>query len=68
MSKTRIETPCIAVCLIEPKTSLCFGCGRTLPEIARWGRMGSAERLSIMSELKQRMLNAGLVQVESSDT
>ena len=39
-----IETPCIAVCMIDPRTSLCFGCGRTLPEIARWHRIDNAER------------------------
>lgn len=66
MSETSKATPCIAVCLIDPKTSLCFGCGRTLPEIARWGRMDNAERLSIMSGLRQRMLDAGLVQAEKS--
>ena len=54
------ETPCIAVCMIDPKTSLCFGCGRTLPEIARWHRMESAERLSLMAELPARMRDAGL--------
>ena len=58
----KIETPCISVCLIDPKTSLCRGCGRTLPEIARWGRMESAERLSIMAALPQRMIDAGLVE------
>ena len=68
MNETRKETPCIAVCLMDPKTDLCFGCGRTLPEIARWGRMDSAERQSIMSSLRQRMLNAGLVQAERSGT
>jgi len=51
---------------MDPKTNLCLGCGRTLPEIARWGRMDSAERLSIMSGLRQRMLDAGLLQAESS--
>ncbi|MDB5564133.1 MAG: hypothetical protein JWP84_699, partial [Tardiphaga sp.] len=39
------ETPCIAVCIIDPQTSLCLGCGRTLPEIARWFKLESAERL-----------------------
>jgi uncharacterized protein len=56
------ETPCIAVCMIDPKTSLCFGCGRTLPEIARWHRMESAERHAVMAQLASRMANAGLVQ------
>ena len=54
------ESPCIAVCMIDPKSRLCFGCGRTLPEIARWGRMTSDERLSIMAELSDRMAQAGL--------
>jgi predicted Fe-S protein YdhL (DUF1289 family) len=66
MNEPNKETPCTAVCLMDAKTSLCFGCGRTLPEIARWGRMESAERLSIMSTLRQRMLAAGLLQAESS--
>jgi predicted Fe-S protein YdhL (DUF1289 family) len=54
------ETPCIAVCMIDPKTKLCFGCGRTLPEIARWHRMESAERLAVMEGLAVRMAEAGL--------
>ena len=54
------ETPCIAVCMIDPRTSLCFGCGRTLPEIARWHRMESAERLAVMAQLAGRMTEAGL--------
>jgi predicted Fe-S protein YdhL (DUF1289 family) len=57
------ETPCIAVCIIDPKTSLCFGCGRTLPEIARWPRMESAERLAVMAQLAARMAEAGLAQL-----
>ena len=58
------ETPCIAVCMIDPATSLCLGCGRTLPEIARWHRMDSAERLAVMARLPARMLEAGLPQPE----
>jgi predicted Fe-S protein YdhL (DUF1289 family) len=54
------ETPCIAVCMMDPKTKLCFGCGRTLPEIARWHRMESAERLAVMEGLAERMAEAGL--------
>jgi predicted Fe-S protein YdhL (DUF1289 family) len=54
------ETPCIDVCQIDPKTSLCFGCGRTLPEIARWGAMASAERRAVMAMLAARMADAGL--------
>jgi hypothetical protein len=48
--------------MIDPKTSLCLGCGRTLPEIARWHRMESAERLAVMALLSARMTEAGLAQ------
>mgnify|MGYP006333214407 CR=1 FL=1 len=34
--------------MMDPATKLCFGCGRTLPEIARWHRMDRAERLAVM--------------------
>jgi predicted Fe-S protein YdhL (DUF1289 family) len=48
--------------MIDPRTSLCFGCGRTLPEIARWHRMESAERHAVMAQLATRMADAVLVQ------
>ncbi|MDE2375966.1 DUF1289 domain-containing protein [Bradyrhizobium sp.] len=54
------DTPCIDVCQIDPKSGLCFGCGRTLPEIARWPSMTSAERRAVMAELAARMADAGL--------
>jgi predicted Fe-S protein YdhL (DUF1289 family) len=50
--------------MIDPKTSLCFGCGRTLPEIARWHRMESAQRLAVMAQLAARMTEAGLARPE----
>jgi uncharacterized protein len=54
------DTPCIAVCIIDPRTNLCLGCGRTLPEIARWSQMNSAERQAVMAQLSARMTAAGL--------
>ena len=60
------ETPCVAVCMIDPKTKLCFGCGRTLPEIARWHTMESAERLALMALLPERMADAGLQPIAGS--
>ena len=62
-----IETPCIAVCMMDARTNLCFGCGRTLPEIARWHRMESSERLSVMAELPVRMEQAGLPRIEPAN-
>ena len=58
------DTPCIAVCMMDPKTKLCFGCGRTLPEIARWHKMDRVERLDVMALLPARMTEAGLPRME----
>jgi predicted Fe-S protein YdhL (DUF1289 family) len=58
------ETPCISVCQMDPRTNLCFGCGRALPEIARWSGMDSAERAAIMAQLSSRMEEAGLPPVQ----
>ena len=46
--------------MIDPKTSPCFGHGRTLPKIARWHGMDSAEQRAVMAELPQRMADTGL--------
>jgi uncharacterized protein len=53
--------------MMDPRTNLCFGCGRTLPEIARWHRMESAERLTVMAELPARMEQAGLPRLEPTN-
>jgi predicted Fe-S protein YdhL (DUF1289 family) len=53
-----ISTPCMKVCLIDPETGLCEGCGRTRAEIATWGRFSEEERLAIMSGLEDRMRKA----------
>ncbi len=58
------ETPCIAVCIMDPRTSLCLGCGRTLPEIARWHRMDTAERHAVMALLAGRMADGCIAQPE----
>lgn len=52
-----IETPCIQVCVVDPASRLCRGCGRTLDEIGRWTIMTDAERRRVMAELPARRLN-----------
>jgi predicted Fe-S protein YdhL (DUF1289 family) len=46
--------------MIDPRSGLCFGCGRTLAEIGCWGSMESAERRALMALLESRMAAAGL--------
>lgn len=55
---TRASTPCIRVCLLDPETGLCEGCGRTREEIASWFRFSEEERVRIMAELQERMRKA----------
>ena len=52
--------------MIDPESGLCYGCGRTLPEIASWYRLESAERQAVMATLAQRLLDAGLTPPGSS--
>jgi len=53
-----IASPCTKVCLIDPATGLCSGCGRTLAEIAAWLRLDTGERRRIMAELPGRLERA----------
>jgi predicted Fe-S protein YdhL (DUF1289 family) len=50
-----ISSPCNKVCTIDPRSSLCLGCGRTLSEIAQWASLPETERVRIMAELPARM-------------
>jgi len=54
----KIETPCVAVCMVSGRSGMCVGCYRTLPEIARWSRYTDAERAEIMAALPGRALQA----------
>lgn len=49
-----IATPCVKVCIVDPESSLCLGCHRTLMEIAGWARLSEAERDAVMAELRGR--------------
>jgi predicted Fe-S protein YdhL (DUF1289 family) len=53
-----ISTPCINVCVIDPLSALCVGCGRTTAEIAAWPTMSEAERVAVMAGLGQRLTEA----------
>ena len=49
-----IATPCVKVCIVDPESSLCLGCHRTLMEIAGWARLDEADRARVMAELPDR--------------
>jgi uncharacterized protein len=50
-----IETPCVKVCVIEPDSGLCIGCGRSRLEIGKWLGLTAAERRAVMGTLPERL-------------
>lgn len=50
-----IATPCVKVCMVDGAGGLCLGCGRTLPEIAKWTRYTDEERAAITASLPERL-------------
>jgi predicted Fe-S protein YdhL (DUF1289 family) len=55
LAEHALETPCVNICLLDPATGTCLGCGRTLAEIASWAAMSDAERRAVMAALPARM-------------
>ena len=53
-----VSTPCVNVCVLDPLSALCIGCGRTGEEITAWATMGEPERLAVMAGLEQRLASA----------
>jgi predicted Fe-S protein YdhL (DUF1289 family) len=47
-------SPCVAVCLIDPRTGWCRGCYRTIGEIAGWLDMSEEERRQVLAALEAR--------------
>jgi predicted Fe-S protein YdhL (DUF1289 family) len=47
-------SPCIAVCIMDPRTGWCRGCYRTIGEIAGWLNMSEGERHRVVAALAAR--------------
>jgi predicted Fe-S protein YdhL (DUF1289 family) len=50
-----IESPCNKVCVVDPISALCIGCGRSLAEIEGWLRLLPEQRARVMADLPQRL-------------
>lgn len=49
------ESPCIKVCVLDPVSGFCIGCGRTGAEIGAWLEMGEEQRAALVARLPDRL-------------
>jgi uncharacterized protein len=50
-------SPCVKICVVDPVSGLCIGCGRTVAEISLWPEMDEAKRLRVMTDLPARLVS-----------
>jgi len=50
MTQVGPVSPCMNICVLDAART-CTGCHRTLDEIARWGRMSTAEQWQVVARL-----------------
>jgi len=49
------DSPCIKVCVVDPVSGHCIGCGRSRSEIASWLQLSAPERAAVNAALPQRL-------------
>jgi predicted Fe-S protein YdhL (DUF1289 family) len=54
-----IESPCTKICVIEPSSGHCRGCGRSGEEIGGWIAYSPQQRRDIMALLPARITALG---------
>ena len=55
VAQTDVESPCLKICVVDPETGFCVGCGRTRDEIASWLGLSPQARRGIMNGLPERI-------------
>ena len=51
-----VPSPCLSVCRLDERRSVCVGCLRTLAEIGAWSRMSDEDKLAVWAQLETREL------------
>ena len=52
--QTPVPSPCISLCEMDPRSGLCRGCLRTIPEIKAWKGLSRKEQMALLVELDIR--------------
>ncbi len=50
-----IASPCIKICVMDPVSRFCIGCGRTIDEIAGWGGLSDTTKSTVVDALPDRL-------------
>jgi len=50
------SSPCVQICVVDPISDLCIGCGRSVAEIAAWPAMSEKERAAVVAGLEARLV------------
>jgi uncharacterized protein len=45
----------VKICVVDPVSGLCIGCGRTVAEIAMWSELDADARQAIIAGLEPRL-------------
>jgi uncharacterized protein len=54
MSEPLPPSPCLGICIMDPRTRQCRGCRRTVEEIAAWYEATPAEKRALIAVLDDR--------------
>lgn len=58
MTEILPPSPCLGICIMDPRTRQCRGCLRTLEEIAAWYEASPAEKRALIAVLDARRARA----------
>jgi uncharacterized protein len=55
---TKLPSPCVSICQMDPQDGVCLGCYRTRAEIAAWRSMDQGDQLALLDILRERRATA----------
>ena len=55
---TKLPSPCVSICQMDPQDGVCLGCYRTRAEIAAWRSMDQDDQLALLDILRDRRATA----------
>ena len=55
---SKLPSPCVSICQMDPQDGVCLGCYRTRAEIAAWRSMDQDDQLVLLDILRDRRAKA----------